>query len=650
MTMNHNLSDQDFMSIKYNQFNQTNFSNEYKKNFIHSNSNNSADISGSSNDKSQDNIIDIEQNNIHMLILQRSLYIMKKRFEQNKSEIMSIYEKYKDQNYSYLKCISTNNLFFLFKDITNCIQINFLPYENFNELTTADLMSKFNEEKYITMINGLAQFTQKNIEKYNQIFYENKIRKKRLLMKKKEKMKKGIFQVIDFTKEAKIVRKNKRGKIIDSPEAMIEKNNIIVTDDFIYIVNEDDVTILTNKNLLFNDVIPLIIADFLQEYMKNNINIGIILSNNGMFNRDIEELNANVKILYDQTIIKKYNYLNKIDPKEERKEKLKILLFECNNIDNQIKIYNELIIENAKQGMEYSYLLEMTRRLKEKKMILQKRISEINKKKVIISHSITNIKSINNSISTKNINNNNISSVDIAYYLSKLNKSNNNSRRKNNPLKLKLKHKKLSKTEIRDNNLYEIFAFYCKQHVVIGKTPTFDELCKKGKHMNLSEFSKFCIEFKILLKTTKINEIFKKYTKNPPYMSFMEFMEILKKISILMNEEKKQYVKERMNIYKLKLQEIIEKEEKIKKKLNKKIKIKKINVNIVQKLIQNKDNNEEVKNVDTNIKQNENPNEKKIENHEDAIIIYKDDNDNNIKEEKKDENNNNNNKKLIFLN
>ena len=58
-----------------------------------------------------------------------------------------------------------------------------------------------------------------------------------------------------------------------------------------------------------------------------------------------------------------------------------------------------------------------------------------------------------------------------------------------------------------------------------------------------------------------------------------------------------------------------------------------------------------MKNEDTNIKPNENLNEKKIENHEDAVIIYKDDNDNYINEEKKDENNdNNNNKKNIFLN
>lgn len=55
-------------------------------------------------------------------------------------------------------------------------------------------------------------------------------------------------------------------------------------------------------------------------------------------------------------------------------------------------------------------------------------------------------------------------------------------------------------------------------------------------------------------------------------MSFEEFMESLKKMSILVNEEKKQYIKERININELKLKELIEKEEKKKKRNKKKIK------------------------------------------------------------------------------
>ena len=626
ISMNYNLSEQDLMNINYN---QTNFTIENNMNII--NNNNELNISGSSNDKSQENIIEIEQKNIHMLILQRSLFLMKKKFEHYKKEIILLYEKYKDQNHRKLKCINTSNLFNLYKEIMSTIQINFLPYENFNELITADLMSKFNEEKYITMINALVQFTKKNIEKYNTIFYENKMKKKRM-REEKEKEKNLKSAEVVVTEQVKIVHKNKRGEIINDFEKMIENNKKIDIDDIIFSINEDDMSILTNKKLLYNDVIPLIIADFLQEYMKNNIYIGIVLTNNGLSNIENEELIENIKVLYDKEIIKKYNNLNKIDPKEEKREKLKNLLFESNNIDNQIRIYNELIVENSNKGMESSYLLEMIRKLKEKKIILQKKISEINKKKIVLSSDV-NTNNLNNNeyINTLNTNNNNInniSSIENIYYQSKLNSSKNNSK-----IHLKLNSKKLTKKEIRETNLYEIFSFYCKQHMMIGRAPTIDQLLKKEKNMNLSEFAKFCIEFKIMVKNNKINEIFKKYTKNPTYMSFEEFMEALKKMSVLVNEEKKQYINERINIYQLKLQEMIEKEKKKKKKIKKKKNVKKEKEN-------NNNNNkeEEMKNEEPNANKNENPTEKNEEKPQENK-------NNEIKNNKNIKNNENKNKK-----
>ena len=38
--------------------------------------------------------------------------------------------------------------------------------------------------------------------------------------------------------------------------------------DIIMTINEDDMSILNNAKLLYSDVIPLIIADFLQNYLK----------------------------------------------------------------------------------------------------------------------------------------------------------------------------------------------------------------------------------------------------------------------------------------------------------------------------------------------------------------------------------------------
>ena len=266
VSMNYNLSENDLVNYK-----QTNFSTESNNINIINNSNNKLNISGSSKNKSPDHLIEIELKNIHMLILQRSLYILKRRFDQNKKELELIYEKYKDKKYKKLKCISTRHLIDLYNEIMSIIQINLLPYENFNELLTADLMSGFNKGKYSEILNSLTQFTKKNVEKYNKIFYENKLKKKKL--KKIPKL-----EPIEVTQQVNIIHLNKRGEIIDDFEKMIENNKKIDINEMIFTINEDDVSIIDNKRLLYIDVIPLIIADFLQEKMKNNIYIGIILS------------------------------------------------------------------------------------------------------------------------------------------------------------------------------------------------------------------------------------------------------------------------------------------------------------------------------------------------------------------------------------
>ena len=613
ISMNYNLSEQDLIN-----YNQTNFSIENNNNIINNNTND-LNISGSSNDKSNENLIEIELKNIHMLILQRSLYTLKRRFQQNKKDIEFIYEKYKDKNYKNLKCINTQRLFDLYKEIMGILQINLLPYENFNELITADLMSGFNKEKYITMVNALVRFTRKNIEKYNTLFYENKLKKKK--MKEEQKNKKNPKpEPVEATEKVKIVHKGKRGEIIDDFEKMIENNKNIKIEDMVFTINEDDMSILINKQLLYTDVIPLIIADFLQEYMKSNIYIGIILSNSFTNdNEDLNELNESIKSLYDKEIIKKYNNLNKIDPKEEKKEKLKNLLYESNNIDTQIKLYKELIVENSNKGIESSYLVEMIRKLKEKKLIIEKKIHEINKRKYFLSN-VNSINSINSNeqyFNTLNTNNNLISienNNNNIYHHPKMNKSKNNSK---NNIVLNPISKRANRKEIRESNLFEIFSFYSKQHSLLGKTPTIDSVLQKEKHMNLSEFANFCKEFQIMVKTKKINELFLKYTKGVSYMSFNEFKEALSKMAVLVNEEKKAYIQEKINVNELNLMEIIEKEKKKKKKKKKKIPKNIQKENNSNEEIKNDEvnNNEKVKNVnETNGETKENKEENKEEN------------------------------------
>ena len=609
-----------------------------------------------------------------MLIFQRSLYIMKQRFSQNRKETQIVYDKYKNSNYKSLECISTENLFNCYKEVFTTNQINLYPYENFNDLATADLVSGINEEKYNNMINELVLFTKKNVEKYNEKFYENKMKKKKL-KEEEEKQRLKDLEENDVSDKVKIVHKNKKGEIISDFSKLTETNKKVVIDELIYTVTEEDMTILTSNKLLYYGVIPLIIADFIQENMEKNNKIGIIITNRNFYHENEDLLlEQNIKVLYDKEIMKLYSCLNKIDPNEEKNEDLKKLLFESNSIDNKIKLYNELILENSKKGDDITYLMEMIKKLKEQKTLYQKKISEINTKKISLNYNNMNVS--NSQSHSKTINTNmripkKISSLKIQNKESvtsinnteknKLSQKNNKSlhnSKNSSKLNMKTKQKKLTKEEIRNNTLKEIFYFYCKQHLFIGKAPTFGDLLTKIELMNLSDFIKFCTDFKILVKKDKIiARIFKqdlkskqdlkelKDLKDANLMTFDDFVKCIKKLATLMNEEKIGYKRNKINVYQLQKNELIEKQKKKKKK--NKIKNKK-----EVKIITIKDNDEEEKNLEENKDQmvmtnqendndinNENQNNEKPENtnnNEDNKDAEKENNIENKEEEKED--------------
>ena len=599
--------------------------------------NSSQEKSYSSTKMLEKNKIEIEQKNIQMLIFQRSLYIMKQRFAQNRKETQMVYDKYKNSQYKSLECISTQNLLECFKDVFQINQINLYPYENFNDLATADLVSGSNEEKYNKLIKELAQFTKKNVVKYNEKFYENKMKKKKL---KEEEERKNLKELekYDVSDKVKIVHKDKRGGIISDFKKISESNKKVVIDELIYSFTEEDMMILTSNNLLYHGVIPLIIADFIQEYMEKNIKIGIIMTNRN-FSHEKEDLllEQNIKVLYDNEIMKLYINLNKIDPTEEKNEDLKKLLFESNSIDNKIQLYNKLILENSQKGEDIMHFVEIIKKLKDQKALYQKKISEINNKKISLnynkstSNSQNKSKTINTNTKISKINSSSLRSRKID---SKVNQSLNNSKN-NSKVHIKIKSKKLTKEEIRQNTLREIFSYYCKQHSFLGKSPTFGDLLTKEELLSLSEFMQFCRDFKIFdekkgrLMKDRITIIFKQDIKDATLMTFEEFDKCLKKMAYLMHKEKKWYKSDQLKFYELKRKELIKNEKTKKSKKGK-------NIN------EEKNKNEEEKNIEQNIDKmvmtNGEDNEDKEENNENNNnSINENDNNNEINSDIKEE-------------
>ena len=149
---------------------------------------NNNEFNSNSNQNHQE-ILAIEKKNNQMLILERSLYILKKKFEIHKKELEIVYEKYRHKNYKKLKCINVDYLYELYNEILKTTRFNLIPYTNSKEVISAELMIELNREKRKMVLKSLEKFTLKNIEKYNRIYYDEKMRKKKLLEEEEKKKK-----------------------------------------------------------------------------------------------------------------------------------------------------------------------------------------------------------------------------------------------------------------------------------------------------------------------------------------------------------------------------------------------------------------------------------------------------------------------------
>ena len=123
---------------------------------------------------------------------------------------------------------------------------------------SADLMTELNKDKSKVILKSLVKFTNQNIEKYNRIYFEKKMKKRQLLEENKKQINvlTSIDDMEEITQQKNIVKKNKRGKIIQDFDEML-KNNIELKfgQDIIMTINEDDMSVLNNIKLLYSEVI-----------------------------------------------------------------------------------------------------------------------------------------------------------------------------------------------------------------------------------------------------------------------------------------------------------------------------------------------------------------------------------------------------------
>ena len=580
------------------------------------------------------------ENSLELLILYRSLYIIKQKFSLFKERVKSIYDKYNIYKNNLklntdIKIYQINKKDFIqvTEEVLKDLNLIIIKYSNPKDIFLSKVILEKKKNETIPIIQEILNWLTKNnngkfsIKSYNKIFFNKKIKpfiqnikdfeniktesnteeqkNEENLDVRQNLSKKTYIQIIEYNRKGKIINGYK-SKILDEDEEsgepvietidinkIINNNNLIQNKELSINLNNTNVSNNINKsnnnngnNIINNDFIfieslPLILADFLEA----NLIYAIVESE--------DELGKELKILFDNELLKrlndfnnvlkdKYSILNNISNslsnEEKQKKDLENALEDHKKIKDNIKIYKDILENKKKLNENVDYIEKMIEKLMAKEIWLEHRIKllyEKEKNNNMINTNTNNNLNITNNIGRvtgntgisdiSNINNNKSQINNITSTNKQLNESITNSintgllNDKSNTSILS------NSSKIKINNaLQDIFIYYSKQHVIAGYTPLFSNLEQKKMHLDLNEFSKFCIDFRIPILRQKIVEIFKKTTSDFHHMSFKEFNNAIISLANATHESKKKSIKEKINNKKNELNAIELKEKRIK--------------------------------------------------------------------------------------
>ena len=125
---------------------------------------------------------EINDEHISFNIICRSLYILKKKFEIYKNDINKVYTKYfvkdkSDYNNFSIPIIKITSFKDLLEEIFHLINISIFKLSSMNELFISNFIPESkNEERLKEAIEKINYFITDKIRKYNEIFYNKKIK------------------------------------------------------------------------------------------------------------------------------------------------------------------------------------------------------------------------------------------------------------------------------------------------------------------------------------------------------------------------------------------------------------------------------------------------------------------------------------------
>ena len=400
---------------------------------------------------------------MELLILYRSIYIIKQKFSLFKDRIKNIYQQYniykdniKLKTNIKIYQIGINNFVKVTDEVLQDLNLLLIKYLNPKDIFLSKILIEKKREESKKIIKEILKWllndnnNGKNmIKNYNIKFFNKKIKpyiEEEINYENFENLNKTEQNDINedflrnFSKcDYKIVTEyNRRGKKINKYKSkLLEENGEIDEDDITEIIdlqkeekekkeiNNDNGTLdkemslnINNLNnsensskksiFIFIESLPLIIADFLQAHINN----AIVESE--------DELGRELKVLFDNEILKRLNeYKNILQDKssiledindkvfinkeEKNQKELENAIEEYKKVKENIEIYRDILQNKKKIGENTDYIEKMIEKLLAKEVWLEHRI------KLLMEIKDNNEINIESNLNTYRYNNNLIS-------------------------------------------------------------------------------------------------------------------------------------------------------------------------------------------------------------------------------------------------
>ena len=344
---------------------------------------------------------------INSIILERSKYLINKKFEKYNIVISKIYSKYNINKSRRIDILGSPQI-----DINNLSQILIIILKEINlfllELSSPkDIFISFfliTSQKENEM-EGIIKNLQHEIiiksltEKYNNIFYEEKIKPNFLPIENNYQINNDEYNEEIVIKEINISEYNSKGKKIKNRQMLLEENennmkeyNIEYKDkeENRYIINtplkvnknNSDISkvVKLGQNILYIEILPRILID----YLMANPNLAFV---------EIDEEFSNELKIYNKELLHKIQEYDELYSKHKIKENNIIKIgnelnqnsLQLKKIQKSIELYEQLIIEKKQKGENAIFLDDMLNKLKNRENEIINNIKEMQQQSIILN-------------------------------------------------------------------------------------------------------------------------------------------------------------------------------------------------------------------------------------------------------------------------